>query len=139
MAKPVPIPSLKKPSNALPVDAMAAFVSGPESAASAAAAPAEPIALVSAPSSSETADTSSQTVVSIDSGRPTSAPRAKASPKKSGRRVETRADGSVARKVTVYLEPELDKQLSIHAVNNDVDRSDVVAEALSLFLRRNSR
>lgn len=138
MAKPVPIPSLKKPSNALPVDAMAAFVSGPESAASAAVAPAEPIALVSAPSSSDNADTS-PTVVSIDSGRPSSAPRAKASAKKSGRRVETRADGSVSRKVTVYLEPDLDKQLSIHAVTNDIDRSDVVAEALSQFLRRNGR
>ena len=37
------------------------------------------------------------------------------------------------------FQPELDKQLSIHAVTNDVDRSEVVAEALSQYLRRNSR
>lgn len=135
MAKPVPIPSLKKPSNALPVDAMAAFVSGPDSAG--AVASPELVALTSVPSSDEVSDTST-TVVSIESGR-VAPPRAKTVSKKSGRRVETRADGSVSRKVTVYLEPELDKQLSIHAVTNDVDRSDIVAEALSRYLQKAAR
>lgn len=136
MVKSVPIPSLKKPSNALPIDAMAAFVSGSESGGAAAAS--EPVALTSGPSSDEDSDTTSTTVVSIESGR-AAPPRAKAVSKKSGRRVETRADGSVARKVTVYLEPELDKQLSIHAVTNDVDRSDIVAEALSRYLHKAAR
>ena len=136
MAK--PIPSLKKPSAPLPVSAMAAFVSGEqeatpllvpriELATDEGATP--PPELVVATTASEP----SATVHSIDGG---TAPRRPKAAAKNGRRLETRSDGSVTRKVTVYLAPDLDKQLSLHAVTNDVDRSDIVAEALTRYLRK---
>lgn len=137
-----PIPSLKKPTAPLPVDAMAAFVSGeremsplpalapPLDLASSAEeiAPQKPVATTPEPSA---------TVHKIDGGKG-AAPRRPKTPAKSGRRLEVRSDGSVSRKVTVYLAPELDKQLSIHAVTNDVDRSEVVAEALARYLGKAS-
>lgn len=136
MAK--PIPSLKKPSAPLPVSAMAAFVSG-EQEATPLLVPRIELATDEGPTPPQpelvvatTALEPSATVHSIDG----TAPRRPKAAAKNGRRLETRSDGSVTRKVTVYLAPDLDKQLSLHAVTNDVDRSDIVAEALCRYLRK---
>ena len=120
-----PIPTLKKPTAPLPVDAMAAFVSGEREAAP-----------LPAPAPIELASPSA-TVHKIDEGKGSVSRRSK-TPEKSGRRLETRSDGSVSRKVTVYLAPDLDKQLSIHAAINDIDRSEVVAQALTRYLEKTS-
>lgn len=135
MVKSTPIPSLKKPSATLPVAAMAAFVGNAPDAPSESFAP------------SETEKTPQLRSVELEEHSPSNqtaeelvpAPRIKSpskASKKSGRHLQTRSDGSVARKVTIYLEPELDKQLSLHAVTNAVDRSEIVSEALSRFLKR---
>ena len=142
MAK--PIPTLKKPSAPLPLAAMAAFVSGEKEGAPILAPSAPPELAVnqdqplSVPTDEvEAAAEPSATVHSIDGGKGP-LPRRTKTAAKSGRRLETRSDGSVTRKVTVYLSPELDKQLSLHAVTNELDRSDVVAEALARYLRKSS-
>lgn len=141
MAKQIAIPSIKRPTASIPVDAMAAFVSGATgegaslvSESNASSANDGGTAAVQDGDTSAVRDDGTSTVVSM-TGRP-HVPRASRTTKRAGRRLETRRDGSVTRKVTVYLEPDLDKQLSLHAVTNDIDRSDVVAEALSRFLRR---
>lgn len=133
MAK--PIPSLKKPTAPLPVDAMAAFVSGEREAAPLELTSRAEDSAAQEPGVIATAPEPSATVHKIDGGK---GPRRPKSAAKSGRRLETRSDGSVSRKVTVYLAPELDRQLSIHAVTNDIDRSDVVAEALARYLGKAS-
>ncbi len=141
MAK--PIPTLKKPNASLPVDAMTAFVSG-QVDAPAAAFPAPRVVSIepeNAPPSADlaevaAADEASATIHSIDTEK-ASPRRTPSKPQtKSGRRVETRSDGSLMRKVTIHLEVELDKQLSLHAVTKGVDRSVIVAEALTRLLRR---
>lgn len=151
MAKTIPIPSLKKPTAALPIDAMASFVTGVPTLGTApqpeaiATPPEVKIRLAdhqAPPNGPDTAPDAlivsaeaapAAAVVDIESARPAR----RRVPARSGRRLETRRDGSVARKVTVYLEPELDRELSLHAVTNEVDRSAVVAEAVYRFLRKN--
>lgn len=140
MAK--PIPTLKKPSAPLPVAAMAEFVSGEKESAPLVAAHIELASNAGVEVSHETDEgggiaATSATVHKIDGGK-SSVPRRTKTPAKSGRRLETRSDGSVSRKVTVYLTPELDRQLSIYAVTNDIDRSDVVTEALVRYLGKAS-
>lgn len=141
MAK--PIPTLKKPTAALPVAAMAAFISGEKEGTPVPAPSAhtelamnhdEPLSAQS--DQAEAVAEPSATVHSIDGKVPL--PRRTKAASKGGLRVETRTDGSVTRKVTVYLAPELDKQLSLYAVTNEIDRSDVVAEALARYLRKSS-
>jgi hypothetical protein len=54
---------------------------------------------------------------------------------KQGRRLVARVDGSSARKVTLYLAPDLDRQLSLYALEHGIDRSTVVAELLAKYLK----
>jgi hypothetical protein len=144
MAKPVPIPSLKKPSGSLPVDAMTAFVAAAQSPNSRPAA--DPPTLTLAPEVAQVESEASKIAAPpepapgpvVADAPNTATARPKAAAKKSGRRLEERRDGTVSRKVTIYLAPDLDKQLSLYALTNDVDRSEVVAEVLGRFLRKNA-
>jgi hypothetical protein len=135
MAKPVPIPSLKKPSGGLPLDAMTSFITSSEPAAVAPPLPdaSEPAPLALAPEAPE------ESAASTQGDLPPAPPRharAKSGAGKGGRRLEPRKDGSLTRKVTIYLAPDLDRQLSLYAINNDVDRSEVIAEVLARFLKK---
>lgn len=56
--------------------------------------------------------------------------------KKSGRKLEVRKDGTEARKVTFYLDPEVDRALAVYAATSGMDRSMLVNEALAKFLKR---
>lgn len=135
-----PIPSLKKPTATLPLDAMASFVSGQAETAPPAtgAAPRlveDPVAPPVPDGGGETPQATA-TVHSLE-GAKAAAPRRSVKPQqKGGRRLETRSDGTLSRKVTFYLDPELDRQLSIHAVTKGLDRSVLVAEALARFLKK---
>lgn len=143
MAKSTPIPSFKRPT-AMPASAMAAFVSGDSSNAETNSSPpaAGETRVANSASLSESPETSSEvssdqaTVHSID-GKAAKA-RTKASQIKNGRRLEIHKDGTTSRKVTIYLDPEMDRQLSIHSVTIGVDRSHIIAEALTKFFRHTS-
>jgi len=120
---------------------MAAFVSGDDQAPAMMSIVTEPVVHEGATQGVSVVDVGASvpaevvgTVHSIDGGKP--ATRRTKTVAKAGRRLETRSDGSVSRKVTVYLSPELDKQLSLHAVSNEIDRSDIVSEALARYLRK---
>ena len=52
----------------------------------------------------------------------------------SGLGIVQRRDGRVRRRMTVYLPPDLAKKLKIHAVIEDREISDVVAEAVEKLL-----
>jgi hypothetical protein len=130
MAKSVPLPSLKKPSAGLPMAAMEQFLSETS-------LPAAPT-LTLAPQH-ETAEEASTTpleqveVVAESSESPRHSRKPKVS--KQGRRLVARVDGSSARKVTLYLAPDLDRKLSLYALENGIDRSSVVAELLAKYLK----
>jgi len=123
----------------MPVSAMAAFVAGDSQSQEPTSLVDDTTAVESA-AASEAPDSSGQTIPdqgtvhSID--QKLAKPRSKAAQAKNGRRLESRKDGTTARKVTFYLDQELDTQLSIHAVTTGVDRSTIVCEALAKFLRR---
>lgn len=52
------------------------------------------------------------------------------------RKVQTRADGRIMRKQTLYLEADLSRRLAMYCAETGVDLSAAVAEALELLLAR---
>ena len=125
-----PIPTLKKRSAVVPPEAMSVFVAGDDAGSTSAAV--SPVSLV-APISSEATEVSKAA-----GGRQKSAPQTKTtSPKlatNNGRKLTARRDGSEVRKVTAYLDADLDMKLSLYAVKNGLGRTDVLAQALERFL-----
>lgn len=51
-------------------------------------------------------------------------------PRNTGRQLSKRASGEHLRKVTFYLPPDLDTELSVHCARNGLDRTTVVVAAL---------
>ncbi len=68
--------------------------------------------------------------------RRTAAAAPAAAPKAGGRRTLQRTDGRAVRQHSVYLEVSLSKQLAMRAVEEERDVSDLVAEAVVLYLQR---
>lgn len=134
MAKP-PLPTLKKPS--MSVSAMAAFVDAPPAPAVVEPSmPAQHLNLVETEPSNTSPAGSSPAVAEQSADETTS----KRPPKKpeSNRRIDVRKDGTHVRKVTFHLDAELDKELSILAATEGLDRSVIVEKALERLLRRKS-
>jgi hypothetical protein len=145
MAK--PIPSLKRPS--IPADIAERFIAaGPSAVVAPLPQPAPaPLSIVPEPAVAapaadleveparphpeaglEQADVAAPAVVVERK-----APRARAG--QSGRQLTRRANGEEVRKVTFYLPPELDTELSLHCVRNGLDRTDVVVTALKRIIK----
>lgn len=78
------------------------------------------------------------TLAPVEAPAPVAAERSSRPSKKSGRKLEVRKDGTEARKVTFYLDPEVDRALAVHAATSGMDRSMLVNEALAKFLKRRS-
>lgn len=53
-----------------------------------------------------------------------------------GRGIIERKGGRVRRRMTVYLSPELARDLGMHAVGQGADVSDLIEEAVSAYLTR---
>lgn len=137
MANPKPIPQLKKPLTPEQQAAMDSFASGANlpAVASPVVTVVEAPKLVAVEESTEELAAEPTNVRPL-AAAPASAPKASsASKSKNGRRTEQRADGSEVRKVTMYLSTELDKRLSLHCVENGVDRTAVINAALEKYLR----
>lgn len=131
---PKPIPSLKR--SPVPASVAAAFVSSSNE---------PPLSLVAPPAASiePALAVATQPAVAISPEAAPAVPAAAFEPekkrgpaKKSARKLEVRKDGSELRKVTVYLEPDLDRALAIHAASEGIDRSAIVNDAISRYLRK---
>lgn len=133
---PKPIPTLKKPT-AVPAAMVEAFVAGEDVQPP----PTEAVSAVKMGVVTQDGGASSAVasapVLAIDRASSKQARTPRQTPR-TGRRVETRRDGSSARKVTFYLTPELDKRLTIYAATNEVDRTEVVQDVLEKFLRKSN-
>lgn len=123
MAK--PIPSLKKPSASVPVEAIANFVE-PTSDGNI-TTPLSSVSLVPPVEQPEEYPTTGEVRQSQSRRRSKST---------AGRRLEERKDGTVARKVTIYLPPEIDRQLSVYALDQGVDRSEIVVDLLARHFKK---
>lgn len=138
MAK--PIPQLKRP--AVPADIAERFISAGSTAVTPAVAlqPAtltvvpEPAVEAADPVAAEPSVLEASTPVAMtapnDDAR-TSTRR----PRNSGRQLTKRASGAELRKVTFYLPPDLDTELSVHCARNGLDRTDVVVAALKKLVK----
>lgn len=132
MAKSVPLPSLKKPSVGLPMAAMEQFLSETSSP------PVPTLTLAPKQETVEEAPTTTppeQAEVMAAEAPEGARHSRKPKPSKQGRRLVARVDGSSARKVTLYLAPDIDRKLSLYALENGIDRSSVVAELLAKYLK----
>lgn len=132
MAK--PIPQLKRP--AVPADIAERFIAaGPSAVSPSIALQPAPLTVVpEAPPLVDlevpaTAATPEPTNVAMDP-QPDESRAPPRRPRNSGRQLTRRASGAELRKVTFYLPPDLDTELSVHCARNGLDRTDVVVAAL---------
>ncbi|MDX2009659.1 MAG: hypothetical protein SFW67_05695 [Myxococcaceae bacterium] len=145
MAK--PIPQLKRP--AIPAAVAEGFISAGANAAATPLPPAPQAALSVVPEQGaatsvpavEVAAEATAAPLAVEPPAPVPAPPAerKAAPRArastGGRQLTKRVTGEEVRKVTFYLPPELDQELSLHCVRNGLDRKDVVIAALRKVVR----
>lgn len=137
MAK--PIPQLKRP--AVPADIAERFIAaGPSAVTPAIALQPAPLAVV--PEAPPLTDLEVSATAAMP--EPTSiamAPQPDESrtqvrrPRSSGRQLTKRASGAELRKVTFYLPPDLDTELSVHCARNGLDRTAVVVAALKKLVK----
>lgn len=137
MAK--PIPQLKRP--AVPADIAERFIAaGPGAVTPSVALQPAPLAVVpEAPplvhlEDPATAATSEPTSIAI-APQPDESRAPPRRPRNSGRQLTKRASGAELRKVTFYLPPDLDTELSVHCARNGLDRTDVVVAALKKLVK----
>ena len=137
MAK--PIPQLKRP--AVPADIAERFIAAGPSAVTPAIA-LQPAPLTVVPEAPPLTDLEVSAPAAMP--EPTSiamAPQPDESrtqvrrPRSSGRQLTKRASGAELRKVTFYLPPDLDTELSVHCARNGLDRTSVVVAALKKLVK----
>lgn len=137
MAK--PIPQLKRP--VVPADIAERFIAAGPSAVTPAVALSPTLSVVPEPSlppvdlaSSPVVEDSNSAVATIPA-HTDEARQATRRPRNGGRQLTKRASGTELRKVTFYLPPDLDTELSVHCARNGLDRTDVVVTALKKLVK----
>lgn len=79
-----------------------------------------------------TREAAEQKAAPLAEGQNSKTPPPSSAPK--GRKLEVRADGSVKRKQTLYLDAGVSKKLAVYCAEEGLDISSVVTEAVAFFL-----